>query len=130
MIKSLRKAIQSFPDRRAGKNLTYSIEDAGLGAFSVFFTQSPSFLAYQRTMEDKKGKSNAHTLFGIKKIPTDNHIRDLLDPVSPELLYPVFDKQIQELERLNYLNEFRSINNNYSYRDGWHKALFIKKDSL
>jgi hypothetical protein len=51
MVSFLRSVIGSFPDKRTGKNSSYSIRDAGLGAFSVFFTQSPSFLSFQRSME-------------------------------------------------------------------------------
>ena len=85
LTKSLRGAIESFPDKRTGDNLSYTMEDAGLGAFSVFFTQCPSFLAHQKAMAEAKGKSNAQTIFGLEKIPTDNHIRALLDPALPEL---------------------------------------------
>ena len=110
MVGSLRKAIQAFPDKRIGKNLTYSIEDAGLGAFSVFFTQCASFLANQRAMEETKGKSNAQTLFQIDQIPSDNHIRYLLDTVSPSLIFPVFDKALAELSDSGHLNEFHIFN--------------------
>lgn len=79
-----RQVLESLPDKRTGKNSRYGMEDAALSAFSVFFTQSPSFLSYQRTMEQTKGRSNAQSLFGVHKIPTDNHIRDLLDPVKPK----------------------------------------------
>jgi hypothetical protein len=40
-----------------------------LSAFSVFFTQSPSFLDYQTRMEKAHGKNNAQSIFGIHKIP-------------------------------------------------------------
>jgi len=46
IIESLQSVIRSFPDELTGKNLTYTIADIVLSAFSVFFTQSPSFLAY------------------------------------------------------------------------------------
>ncbi len=68
------------------------MQDIGLSAFSVFFTQSPSFLAYQKSMQENKGESNAQTLFQIDKIPTDNHVRDMLDPVNPQALFPVYDE--------------------------------------
>jgi hypothetical protein len=42
--------------------------------------QCPSFLAYQRDMQDKKGTNNAKSLFLIDLIPSDNWIRTLLDP--------------------------------------------------
>ncbi|MBU1153844.1 hypothetical protein KKB84_07775 [bacterium] len=70
-----------------------------MGAFSVFLTQSPSFLAHQRTMEELSGKSNAQTLFEIKQIPTDNHIRDILDSVEHEIIFPVFDQVIENLHQ-------------------------------
>jgi hypothetical protein len=89
------------------------MEDIGLGAFSVFFTQHPSFLAYQRTMEELKGKSNAQTLFEIKQIPTDNHIRDILDFVEPKIIFPVFDKVIESLYNLEYLEQFRVFNGDF-----------------
>jgi hypothetical protein len=81
MVTHFRSLISDFPDKHTGSNTRYTIEDAGLGAFSVFFTQSPSFLAFQDTMQKAKGKSNAQSLFGMQKIPSDNHIRDLLDIV-------------------------------------------------
>src|SRR5882724_5355525 len=89
-LHALRTAMAAFPDLRKGRNKHYTLLDAALGAFAVFFTQSPSFLAYQRDMAAHKGQSNAHTLFGLTEIPCDNQIRTLLDPVPPALLRPVF----------------------------------------
>ena len=37
-------------DYRTGQNSQYNIQDAALSVLEVFFTQSPSFLAYQWTM--------------------------------------------------------------------------------
>ena len=92
MVERLKEAITAFPDKRTGGNCRYPLENAALGAFSVFFTQSPSFLAYQKAMQEAGGKSNAQTLFGIEEIPSDNHIRSLLDFVSADLVFPVFDE--------------------------------------
>ncbi len=92
LLQLLEDSIQDFPDVRTGKNTVYEVRDAVLSAFSVFFMQCPSFLAHQKAMGMRKGKNNAQSIFGVHKIPTDNHIRSLLDPVSPELLFPVFDR--------------------------------------
>ena len=72
---SFRQVLSSLPDKRTGKNTRYGMEDAALSAFSVFFTQTPSFLAYQRMMEGSKGKSNAQSLFGVHKIPSDQQLQ-------------------------------------------------------
>ena len=90
MVKFFRDTICGFPDRRKGSNSQYRIEDAAMGAFSVFFTQSPSFLSFQSAMQKAKGKNNAKSLFGISQIPCNNHIRDLMDAVSPSHVTNIF----------------------------------------
>jgi hypothetical protein len=72
-----------------------------MAAFSVFFMQSPSFLAHQRLFEAGHGCSNCASLFGIAKIPSDNHIRDMLDPASPTLRHPVFAETLNQLQRVD-----------------------------
>ncbi len=39
-----------FADKRTGSNIRYEMADFGLSAFSLFFMQSPSFLAHQRAL--------------------------------------------------------------------------------
>lgn len=108
VIKQLRTTFETFPDRRTGKNTTYTMTDAGLSAFSVFFMQSPSFLDFQRTMQETQGKNNAQTLFDAFKIPTDNHIRSLLDPVEPATVYPMFDFIFDGFQRAGVVDSFRT----------------------
>jgi len=102
--------LETLPDHRTGKNISYRIKDAALGAFSVFFTQSPSFLAHQQAMEKRKGRSNAGSLFQIEKIPSDNQIRSLLDPITPRHLYRLFDEILLALEQSGELEPFRVLN--------------------
>jgi hypothetical protein len=110
-VQAFQATIATFPDKRTGNNTRYSLVDAALGAFAVFFTQSPSFLAYQRDMHARKGQSNAHTLFGLHEIPTDNQIRTLLDPVSPERMVPLFHQGLATLEQTQQLAAFGSWQN-------------------
>jgi hypothetical protein len=88
------------------------MKDAALGAFSIFFTQSPSFLAYQTRMQETQGQNNADSLFGINEILSDNHIRKLLDEVHPSYIFPLFNYIFDGLNACGYLDEFRSFNNN------------------
>ena len=110
-VQAFRATVATFPDQRKGKNKHYALVDAALGAFAVFFTQSPSFLAYQRDMTARKGQSNAHTLFGLHAIPTDNQIRTLLDPVSPERMVPLFHHGLAAVEQTQHLGAGRSWQN-------------------
>ena len=109
MVGHLRKVFAGLPDRRTGSNLSYSMEDIGMSAFSVFFTQSPSFLAHQKTMERTRGGNNAESFFGIERIPCDNQIRALLDHVPPETLFPVYDHIYDALREHGILERFTGI---------------------
>ena len=110
LVEHLRSVVECFPDERTGAERVYSMPDAGLGAFSVFFTQSPSFLDFQRTLQVAKGCNNALTLFGITRIPSDNQIRNLLDPVPPSAVFPVFAAVVEALHAEGRLDAYRSIN--------------------
>jgi hypothetical protein len=74
--------------------------DIGLSAFSLFFMQSESFLSHQKRLHEGHGNSNCRSLFGMERIPTDNHIRILLDMVSPEALQPCFDQILEQMRPL------------------------------
>ncbi len=87
----------TFPDKRKGGDVIYSMADIGMAGFALFFMQSESFLAHQRSLEARLKTSNCQGLFGMRKIPTDNHIRSMLDPVPPHLLQPVFDHVMSAL---------------------------------
>lgn len=106
----LKRVLQELPDRRTGNNCRYSMRDAALGAFAVFFTQSASFLAFQKGLAKAKGQSNAQTLFGMEAIPCDNHIRTLLDEVPPAQLFAVFPAVEAGLHADGRLEALRGVN--------------------
>lgn len=86
-----------------------------MAGFSVFFMQSPSFLAHQRQLSSGpgQGRSNCGTLLGMSGIPSDNHIRDMLDFVEPSSLYGLFDETLAAVERAGHLpglNRLDSLN--------------------
>jgi hypothetical protein len=98
LIEAVRDVCAAQPDKRRGRNRHFSMADIGMAAFSVFFMQSPSFLAHQRQLLAGQGRSNCQTLFEMTDIPSDNHIRAMLDPVEPSLFHPVFEKAVRILE--------------------------------
>lgn len=108
LVEQLHASFERLPEHRIGENIQYSLKDAALSAYGVFFTQSASFLAYQRLLEKSKGHSNVHSLFGVEHIPSDNHIRNLLDPLEPDLLYGVFSQGLKKMETAGLLDEYGS----------------------
>ena len=103
--------------------------DIGVSAFSLFFMQS-GFLSYQRRLEKGHGTSNCHTLFGMKKIPTDNYIRLMLDPVSPEALQPCFDQVIEQLRARDGLKAFQRLVGADPGGAGWNRVFLFAETEL
>jgi len=108
LLNGVRSACAAFPDKRRG-DVRYSMADIGLSAFSLFFMQSESFLAYQRELEAGRKTSNCRSLFGMTAIPTDNHIRSMLDPVPPSHLQPAFDQALGVLRQHGGLALFQRL---------------------
>ena len=76
LVRMFHQRLDQLPDhRKGGNNTTYEIKDAALGALTVYFTQSPSFLAHQKKMEDTKGRSNATTFCPKPTQPVNDGMR-------------------------------------------------------
>jgi len=111
LIDELRQVSSQFTDVRTGENKRYELCDAAMSAFSVFFTQTPSFLAHQRDMQLRKGQNNAERLFALDQLPSDNQIRNLLDRVDPSEVKGMYRYTLLELERTGLLETYRSFAN-------------------
>lgn len=87
-------AFAQLPDHRHEK-ATIPLTDALLSAFAMFSLKDPSLLAFDRRRNDQ----NMKTLFRIGQIPCDTQMRAILDPLSPELLRPVFNDVFRQWQR-------------------------------
>ncbi len=82
-------------------------------------------------MVDNKGRSNAQSLFGVHQIPSDNHIRDLLDGVAPSNVFPVFEEILQILDEQGQLRDFRSVSDTLLVAmDGTESSVQLKSTVL
>jgi hypothetical protein len=72
-----------------------SLTDALMSAFAMFSLKSPSLLAFDK----ERSAGNLQTIYGMKRVPCDTHMRERLDPVSPESLRPVFQSVFRQLQR-------------------------------
>ena len=105
----LRACFAAMPDRRRGRNRRYAMADVGMAALSVFFMQSPSFLAHQRALAEARRRSNAHTLFQLARIPCDNHIRQMLDGVPTAHFDDVVHGIVEDLDAHGDLAPMRRL---------------------
>ncbi len=110
MLESLLDRFQqtagTLPDPRKGSNKRYAVADAAACALATFFFQCPSFLDFQRRLFEQSARSNCHALFGVSKIPSDNHIRNLLDDLDPALFADLFPLCLDTLREQGGLDPF------------------------
>ena len=115
IMSRFRNRWSTAPDgRKSGNRTQYRIADGVLAAFAVFFMQSSSFLAHQRLLQSKKGRSNAQSLFQVGEIPSDPQIRNLVDPLASQYFQEDFWFLLDELEKQKGLLQFRNELNTYS----------------
>ena len=106
LLASFRQAASALPDPRSGSNTQYSVADAAACALAPFFLQDPSFLAFQRRMQDQEQRSNCQTLFSIGRIPCDNSIRSLLDGCPSDAFDALFPACLDTLAQHAALDPF------------------------
>ncbi len=83
LVHAFHTVLDHLPDTRRGKNTQYAVKDAALGAFAVFFTQSPSFLAHQQTLQQAKGRTNAQQLLALRRSPAITRSAPCSTPSRP-----------------------------------------------
>jgi len=101
LYRLLRLGFERIPDHR-GRECPISLPDALISAFGMFALKDPSLLAF----EERRTDENMRNLFGIARVPSDTHLREILDLVEPRQLRPVFNDVLRQLQRGKALEPF------------------------
>ena len=91
LFRLVHTGFDSIPDYRP-VDADISLTDALMSAFAMFSLKAPSLLAFDK----ERAEGNVHTIYGIQRVPCDTHRREILDPVSPESLRPVFKRVLTQ----------------------------------
>lgn len=101
----LRKFFAKIPDKR-GNNSSISLTDALSSLFAVFILKFPSLLKFEESRNEDEFKSNLHSLFGVKKIPSDTQMRSIIDKIPHKVFFSIFKSLFSIIQRGKLLNEF------------------------
>src|SRR5712691_7329669 len=94
LFRLVQSRLSNLPDYRLG-DPEISFTDALMSAFAMFSLKAPSLLAFDK----ERSEGNVHTIYGIQRVPCDTSMREILDPVSPKWLRPVFTSVLRQLQR-------------------------------
>src|SRR5438552_12532215 len=104
----VRSGFATIPDPRC-EDGDISLTDALMSAFAMFSLKAPSLLAYDK----QRAEGNLSTIYGIERVPCDTHMREILDPVFPKVLRPVFKSVFRQLQRGKALEAMTFLDGHY-----------------
>lgn len=114
---SLRKLLSEcfcrIPEYRQDTKVSYSIHDALMSGFACMYFQDSSILQFQERMQETHHRNNLSTLFGVKEIPKDNQLRNIVDEVASNEFEYFFEEFARSLQRGKHLEEYQILPNLY-----------------
>lgn len=113
LVDCIATGAKTVPDARQKDRARMGIEDFYLSGFAMFFLQDPSLLEFQRRFEDQMQSNNLRTVFGVQQIPSDTHLRDLLDRQPAAFLQGVFTEYLRRLQRSKQLQRYEFLDEGY-----------------
>src|SRR6266850_5816439 len=104
----VRSGFANIPEPRC-EETDIPLADALMAAFAMFSLKAPSLLAFDK----ERAEGNLHTIYGIARVPCDTRMREILDPVSPKWLRPVFKSVFRQLQRGKALEAMSFLDGHY-----------------
>src|SRR6266436_9755819 len=108
LLRLVHTGFDHIPDDRPA-DVDIALPDVLMSAFAMFSLKAPSLLAFDK----ERIEGNLHTIYGIQRVPCDTHMREILDPVSPKWLRPVFKSVFRQLQRGKALEEMVFLDGHY-----------------
>ncbi len=75
------------------------------------YFQDPSMAQFQLRMEQREGKNNLRSLFGVENIPQDTQLREILDNIPGVEFAPIFKDFFERLRRHKHLEDYAILPN-------------------
>jgi hypothetical protein len=110
---SLSEHFFQIDDLRQQSKLDHQLHDCLMAGFAMMFFQDPSLLEFQRRMEEKSRFSNLSNVFQVKSVPKDSQLRQTLDNVDSQHLFPIFSDWLHRLQRGKHLAHYKFLDRYY-----------------
>jgi hypothetical protein len=104
-----------------------------MSSFAVFALKSPSLLQFEKHFTDEVIRNkNLNSLFKIDRVPSDTHLRDVLDTVDYRQYRSIFTRIFSLIQRSKTLEryEFIKLNNNPYYLIAVDGSGYYRSDKI
>ena len=113
LVDSVAHYVAGIVDARQLSKVRYTLRDCYLSALALFFVQDPSLLQFQRRFQQQVQANNLSSTFGVREIPVDSQLRDLLDRHDHAPILPCFADWIARLQRSKWLQHYQLFDARY-----------------
>jgi Transposase DDE domain len=100
LIHRIRTRFETLPEPR--RSPSFPLADTLMAGLALFALKDPSLLAFCGRAPDH----NLHSVFGLKAIPSDTQMREILDEVGPNQLRPAFKDVFRQVQRGKILEDY------------------------
>jgi hypothetical protein len=107
LISVLRECFQKVNDPRTGHKII-PLNDFLMSSYAIFSLKYPSLLRFDQHSKEDIGH-NIKALFDITNLPSDTHLRDIMDEVNPKHLRRIFTSLFAELQKTKVLSNYEFI---------------------
>jgi hypothetical protein len=128
MIDLLSATFRHIPDTRHPDRIDYSLHDTLMSGFAMLCFQHPRLLEFQRKMQQRRGRCNLETIFGVREVPSDTQMREILDGVPPELLRQLLPTLFAKVRRVGWAKEFTSTVPSGAQQGDYYTAMLDGSD--
>lgn len=108
MIGKLSSSFLKISDARVIGRVTHFLHDTLMSGFAMMFFQHPSLLQFQERMKQKRGRSNLETIFGVRALPSDTQMREILDAVDLEPLRRLLPELFEDVRRAGWADQYKT----------------------
>ena len=113
LLDSLAQAVDQINDQRQTAKVSYPLQDCYRSGFGLFYLQDPSLLEFQRRFQEQVQSNNLGTVFGVKAIPRDTQLREVLDTHDYAPLLEVYSDYFRRLQRSKQLDRYQFYQGSY-----------------
>jgi hypothetical protein len=113
LLQSIRDHFKLIKDHRDPSRIRIALSDFLMSGFSIFCLKFPSLLQFEEQMREGNFASHLAPIFNLIEVPSDTHMRSVLDEIDPESLTPVFKKLFNKVQESKRLENFQFFDGSY-----------------
>jgi hypothetical protein len=113
LLQSIRDRFKAVKDHRNPAMIRIPLSDFLMSGFAIFSLKFPSLLQFEKKMREEGYSSRLAPIYRMTEVPSDTHMRSVLDKVDPYEIAPIFKAIFTKLQESKRLESFQFLEKKY-----------------